>query len=170
MASSVSRPSETISSPLRVEHKYQKQQPCPFAGLLLLLLGLNNCACLHTPHNYIPELGRLVCLLGAKLKVKIRRNCFPQTQIPCGKIEIFLMLNPMPAQLLRQTRTAPYSKKEITDVCQIHSQKKERMKDDPASFFFFFFFLQIPHGSQSLCHESQQRSSRRKKPKRKKKP
>jgi hypothetical protein len=105
-----------------------------------------------------------------KLKVKIRRNCFPQTQIPCGKIEIFLMLNPMPARLLRQTRTAPYSKKEITDVCQIHSQKKKKKKkDDPASFFFFFFFfLQIPHGSQSLCHESQQRSSRRKKPKRKK--
>jgi hypothetical protein len=63
-----------------------------------------------------------------KLKVKIRRNRFPQTQIPCGKIEIFLMLNPMPAQLLRQTRTAPYSKKEITDVCQIHSQKKERKR------------------------------------------
>jgi hypothetical protein len=63
-----------------------------------------------------------------KLKVKIRRNCFPQTQIPCGKIEIFLMLNPMPAQLLRQTRTDPYSKKEITDVCQIHSQKKERKR------------------------------------------
>jgi hypothetical protein len=61
-----------------------------------------------------------------KLKVKIRRNCFPQTQIPCGKFEIFLMLNPMPAQLLRQTRTAPYSKKEITDVCQIHSQKKQK--------------------------------------------
>jgi hypothetical protein len=55
-----------------------------------------------------------------------KRNCFPQTQIPCGKIEIFLMLNPMPAQLLRQTRTAPYSKKEITDVCQIHSQKKQK--------------------------------------------
>jgi hypothetical protein len=61
-----------------------------------------------------------------KLKVKIRRNCFPQTQIPCGKIEFFLMLNPMPAQLLRQTRAAPYSKKEITDVCQIHSQKKQK--------------------------------------------
>ncbi len=58
--------------------------------------------------------------------MKIRRNCFPQTQIPCGKFEIFLMLNPMPAQLLRQTRTAPYSKKEITDVCQIHSQKKQK--------------------------------------------
>jgi len=48
--------------------------------------------------------------------------------------------------------------------------RKNKKKDDPASFFFFFFFffLQIPHGSQSLCHESQQRSLRRKKPKRKK--
>jgi hypothetical protein len=79
-----------------------------------------------------------------KLKVKIRRNCFPQTQIPCGKIEIFLMLNPMPARLLRQTRTAPYSKKEITDVCQIHSQKKKEKERRPGELLLLLLLLTNP--------------------------
>jgi hypothetical protein len=82
-----------------------------------------------------------------KLKVKIRRNCFPQTQIPCGKIEIFLMLNPMPAQLLRQTRTAPYGKKEITDVCQIHSQKKQKERR-PGEFLLLLLLLLLTNPSQ----------------------
>lgn len=86
MASSVSRPSETISSPLPVEHKYLKQQPCPFAGLLLLLLGLNNCACLHTPHNYIPELCRLVCLLCANWRWKSEETVFLKRKFPVAKL------------------------------------------------------------------------------------
>jgi hypothetical protein len=80
----------------------------------------------------------------------------------------------MPAQLLNKLEQLPIAKKKLPmSVRYIHrknkkkEQKKEQKKDDPASFFFFFF-LQIPHGSQSLCHESQQRSLRRKKPKRNK--
>ncbi len=69
-----------------------------------------------------------LCVCCVQTEGENQKKLFSSNANPCGKIEIFLMLNPMPAQLLRQTRTAPYSKKEITDVCQIHSQKKKRKR------------------------------------------
>jgi hypothetical protein len=73
-----------------------------------------------------------------------QKKLFSSNANPCGKIEIFLMLNPMPAQLLRQTRTAPYSKKEITDVCQIHSQKKKEKERRPGELLLLLLLLTNP--------------------------
>jgi hypothetical protein len=51
------------------------------------------------------------------------------------------------AQLLRQTRTAPYSKKEITDVCQIHSQKKQKERR-PGELLLLLLLLLLTNPSR----------------------